>query len=85
MGLFDFLFGSKSNSGTLYSSEEMIQLASKWTTFKLLNVKYQAHIDLGGGETATQMWDFPINMSREDMLSIIKKKADEWDNYGILK
>ena len=32
MGLFDFLFGSKSNSGTLYSSEEMIQLTSKWTT-----------------------------------------------------
>ena len=54
-------------------------------TFKLLNVKYQAHIDLGGGETAKQMWDFPINMSQEDMLSIIKKKADEWDNYGIIK
>ena len=32
MGLFDFLFGSKSNSGTLYSSEEMIQLTSKWKT-----------------------------------------------------
>lgn len=32
MGLFDSLFGPKSNSGTLYSSEEMIQLASKWTT-----------------------------------------------------
>jgi len=32
MGLFDFLFGSKSNSDTPYSSEEMIQLASKWTT-----------------------------------------------------
>lgn len=34
MGLFDFLFASKNNrgSGVLYSSEEMIQLASKWTT-----------------------------------------------------
>lgn len=32
MRFFDFLFGSKSNSSTLYSSEEMIQLASKWTT-----------------------------------------------------
>lgn len=37
MGLFDFLFGSKSNSYTLYSSEEMIQLASKWTTDFLLS------------------------------------------------
>lgn len=32
MGLFDFLFGSKSNSDTLYSSEEMILLVSKLTT-----------------------------------------------------
>lgn len=32
MGLFDFLFGSKSNSSSRYSSEEMIQLASNWTT-----------------------------------------------------
>ena len=54
-------------------------------TFKLLNVKYQAHIDLGGGETAKQMWDFPINMPQEEILSIIKKKANEWDVYGIIK
>ncbi len=54
-------------------------------TFKLLNVKYQAHIDLGGGETAKQMWDFPIDMPQEDMLSVIKKKADEFDIYGVFK
>ena len=54
-------------------------------TFKLLNVKYQAHIDLGGGETAKQMWDFPINMPQEEILSIIKKKADEFEVYGVFK
>lgn len=31
MGLFDLFFGSKRSRSTLYSSEEMIQLASKWT------------------------------------------------------
>ena len=54
-------------------------------TFKLLNVKYQAHIDLGGGETAKQMWDFPINMPQEEILTVIKKKADEFDAYGVFK
>ena len=54
-------------------------------TFKTLNVKYQAHIDLDGGETAKQMWDFPINMSQEEILAVIKKKADEWDLYCIVK
>lgn len=54
-------------------------------TFKMLNVKYQAHIDLGGGETSKQMWDFPINMPQDEMLSIIKKKADEFDVYGVFK
>lgn len=54
-------------------------------TFKLLNVKYQAHIDLGGGETAKQMWDFPINMPQEEILSVIKKKADEFEVYGVFK
>ena len=54
-------------------------------TFKTLNVKYQAHIDLGGGETAKQMWDFPIDMSHEEILSVIQKKIDEWNKYGILK
>ena len=54
-------------------------------TFKLLNVKYQAHIDLGGGETAKQMWDFPIDMPQDEILSVIKKKASEWDIYGIIK
>lgn len=53
--------------------------------FTTLNVKYKAHNDLEGGETAQQMWDFPINMSQEEMLSIIKKKVDEWDVYGIVK
>lgn len=54
-------------------------------TFKLLNVKYQAHIDLGGGETAKQRWDFPINMPQDEILSIIKKKADEFEVYGVFK
>lgn len=54
-------------------------------TFKLLNVKYQAHIDLGRGETAKQMWDFPINMPQEEILSVIKKKADEFEVYGVFK
>lgn len=54
-------------------------------TFKILNVKYQAHIDLGGGETAKQMWDFPINMPQDEILSVIKKKADEFDTYGVFK
>lgn len=54
-------------------------------TFKMLNVKYQAHIDLGGGETAKQMWDFPINMPQEEMLSVIKKKVDEFEIYGVIK
>ena len=32
MGLFDLLFGLKRNNSTLYSSEDMIQLVSKWAT-----------------------------------------------------
>ena len=31
MGLFDYLFGSKNNDKNSYSSEIMIQLATKWT------------------------------------------------------
>ena len=54
-------------------------------TFKTLNVKYQAHIDLEGGENSKKMWDFPISMSQEEILTVIKKKADEWDVYGIIK
>lgn len=54
-------------------------------TFKTLTVKYQARTDLGGGETAKQIWDFPINIDQEEMLSTIKKKADEWNIYGIIK
>ena len=54
-------------------------------TFKLLNVKYQAHIDFGGGESTKQMWDFPINMPQDEILSIIKKKADEFEVYGAFK
>lgn len=54
-------------------------------TFQTLNVKYQAHTDIGGGETSKQMWDFPVNMSQEEMLAVIKKKADEWEVYGIFK
>lgn len=58
----------------------IIQLA-----FTTLNVKYQAHHNLDGGETAKQVWDFPLNMNPEEMLTVIKKKADEWDIYGIVK
>lgn len=54
-------------------------------TFKTLSVKYQAHNDLDGGQTAKCSWDFPIDMSQEDMLAIIKKKTDEWNIYGIVK
>lgn len=54
-------------------------------TFKTLNVQYQAHTDLGGGESSKKMWDFPISMSQDDILKVIKKKADEWETYGILK
>lgn len=54
-------------------------------TFKILNVRYRAHIDLGGGESAKQMWDFPMDMNQSEMLSIIKKKADEWDIYCVYK
>lgn len=53
--------------------------------FKALNVKYKAYNDIEGGETVKQMWDFPINMSQEKMLAVIKKKADEWETYGIFK
>ena len=54
-------------------------------SFNILTIRYKAHIDLGGGEKAKQMWDFPINMPQEEILSIIKKKANEWDIYGIIK
>jgi len=53
--------------------------------FTTLNVKYQAHHDLDGGESAKQVWDFPPNTNQEEILSIIKKKADEWEVYGIFK
>ena len=54
-------------------------------TFKILNVKYQAHINLGGGETAKQMWDFPINMPQDEILSVVKGKTDEFETYGVSK
>lgn len=54
-------------------------------TFKLLNVRYHAHIDLGEGISAKRMWDFPINMPQDEILSIIKKKADEFVIYGVFK
>lgn len=31
MGIFDFLFGTKNKNSALYSSEIMVQLATKWT------------------------------------------------------
>ena len=54
-------------------------------TFKTLNVKYQAHTDLGGGEKEKKMWDFPVDMEQEEILEVVKKKADEWEVYGIFK
>lgn len=54
-------------------------------TFKILNVSYEAYNNLEGGEHTKQMWDFPIGMDQHKMLSIIQKKADEWDVYGICK
>ena len=54
-------------------------------TFKTLTVQYRAHLDLDGGKSSKQLWDFPINMSQNEILSIIRKKADEWEMYGILK
>lgn len=54
-------------------------------SFNILTVKYQAHHDLDGGGTAKQVWDFSSNTNQEEILSIIKKKADEWEVYGIFK
>lgn len=51
----------------------------------MLNIKYRAYTDLGGGEVAKQMWDFPIDMNQEEILAVIKEKADQWDIYGIYK
>lgn len=54
-------------------------------TFKTLTVEYKAYTDLGGGKKAKQLWDFPLDMSQEEILSVIVKKADEWDVYCIFK
>jgi len=54
-------------------------------SFNILTIRYRAHIDLGGGKAAKQMWDFPINMPQEEILSVIKKKADEFEVYGVFK
>lgn len=53
--------------------------------FKVLNVKYQAHIDLDGGKTVKKEWNFPVNMAQEEILTIIKKEADKWNVFGIIK
>lgn len=53
--------------------------------FKVLNVKYQAYMDLGGGETVKKEWNFPINMAQEEILAIIKKEADKWNVFGLIK
>ena len=54
-------------------------------TFKLLHIEYKAYNNQKGGMNTKKEWNFPINMSQEDMLTIIKKKADEWEVYGIFK
>lgn len=66
------------------------RVCGKWSviiqpTFNILNVKYQAYTDLGGGETAKKTWDFPTNMNQEEILAIIKREADKWNEYGIFK
>lgn len=43
-------------------------------TFKLLNVKYQAHIDLGGGETAKQMWLFLQTCHKMRFCLLLRKR-----------
>lgn len=53
--------------------------------FKVLNVKYQAHIDLDGGKTVKKEWNFPVNMDQEEILTIIKKEANKWTVFGLIK
>lgn len=54
-------------------------------TFSVVNIRFKAKIDLGGGETANKMWDFPIKMDQNQMLETIKKEADKFNAYGIFK
>lgn len=54
-------------------------------TFSVVNVKYRARIDLGGGERVNKMWNFPIKMDQSQILGTIKKEADKFDGYGIYK
>ncbi|MDE5782855.1 MAG: hypothetical protein K2H97_00825 [Prevotella sp.] len=54
-------------------------------TFKVLNVRYQAYIDLGGDKTVRKEWNFPVNMDQEEILTIIKKEADKWTVFGLIK
>lgn len=81
----DFITIGGTFTDPIFNRECGLWSVSIQPTFKLLNVRYQAHIDLGGGETDKQMWDFPINMPQDEILSVIKKKADEFDVYGIYK
>ena len=53
--------------------------------FNILNVKYQAYIDLDGGMVDKKVWNFPINMNQEDMLAIIKKEANQWTIFAVYK
>jgi len=53
--------------------------------FQYLIIRYRAHVDLGGGMTSKQTWEFPIEMSQEEILTVVKKKADEWDIIGVFK
>ena len=81
----DFITIGGTFTDPIFNRECGLWSVSIQPTFKLLNIRYQAHIDLGGGRTAKQMWDFPINMPQDEILSVIKKKADEFDVYGIYK
>lgn len=62
-----------------------------WTVFIMpnppykLNVLVQANINLGSGEKINKEWSFPTNLDQHQILSIIKKKVDEFDDYGIYK
>jgi hypothetical protein len=53
--------------------------------FTLLNVRYNAYVDLGGGEKSHKSWEFRSDESQEKILRIVKDKADEWNSYGIFK
>lgn len=55
------------------------------SAFVILRITYQAYTDLGGGENSKKVWEFPSSADQEEILKLIRTKADEWDIYGIVK